>query len=287
MADTLLRSDSPAVRALRPSPNFGARKNGKSVDCLILHYTGMPAGRGMSAGERAIRWLENPVSQVSAHYVVDEDGLITQMVAEEMRAWHAGLSCWQGEADINSVSIGIEIANAGHVWDLGAIPDRDPAAPVETHPGYHGFADIQIDAVIALASDITRRHGIPAARVLAHSDIAPARKQDPGEKFPWARLAEHGLGLWVPPEPIGDDVGFGPGDRAESIRHLQQVLSGLGYVIEGHGLFDEITRQAITAFQRHWRQDRVDGRADLSTIRTAERLARKVREQAGKGKPSH
>jgi N-acetylmuramoyl-L-alanine amidase len=281
MAGLTLRPDSPLVGALRPSPNFGERKNGKTVDCLILHYTGMPAGRGMSAGERAIRWLENPVSQVSAHYVVDEDGLVTQMVAEEMRAWHAGLSAWQGETDINSVSIGIEIANAGHVWDLGAIPDRDPAAPVETHPGYHGFADVQIEAVIALAADIVIRNGIPAARVLAHSDIAPARKQDPGEKFPWARLAEHGLGLWVPPEPIGEESGLGLGDDGESIRLLQKVLSGLGYVIEAHGQFDEITRQVITAFQRHWRQDRVDGRADLSTIRTVERLANKVSEQAG------
>jgi N-acetylmuramoyl-L-alanine amidase len=279
MADLTLHPDSPLVKALRPSPNFGARKNGKTVDCLILHYTGMPAGRGRSAGERAIRWLEDPISQVSAHYVVDEDGVVTQMVAEEMRAWHAGLSCWQGETDINSVSIGIEIANAGHVWDLGAIPDRDPAAPVETHPGYHGFADIQIEAVIALSRDIVRRHGIPAARVLAHSDIAPARKQDPGEKFPWARLAAHGLGLWVQPEPLGLDAGFGLGDHGDTIRLLQKVLSGLGYVIEPHGQFDEITRQVITAFQRHWRQDRVDGRADLSTIRTAERLARKVSEQ--------
>lgn len=271
--------DSALVAALRPSPNFGPRKDGKSADCIILHYTGMPAGKGLSAGERAIRWLETPVSQVSAHYVVDEDGRITQMVAESERAWHAGAGAWGGERDMNSVSIGIEIAHPGHVWDLGAIPDRDPSTPVEIHPGYRAFADIQIDSVIRLVSDIVRRRVLKAERILAHSDIAPARKQDPGEKFPWHRLADTGLGLWIVPDPPGDDAGLGVGDRGDVVAAHQQVLFALGYDIQPHGVFDETTRQVITAFQRHWRPARVDGRADLSTIRTAERLERLARER--------
>jgi N-acetylmuramoyl-L-alanine amidase len=281
MSLRLAHPDSALADALRPSPHFGARKDGKTVDCIILHYTGMPAGRGLSAGERAIRWLENPASEVSAHYVVGEDGRVTQMVAEAHRAWHAGASVWHGERDMNSVSIGIEIAHPGHVWDLAAIPDRDPASPVETHPGYHGFPAGQIARVIDLVTDIVNRHSIAGTRVFAHSDIAPARKQDPGEKFPWDQLFARGLGLWVPPEPMGGDAGYGPGSSGEVICDLQKVLATLGFDLASSGVFDEATRQVITAFQRHWRQDRVDGRADLSTIRTAERL-----EWLAKGKPS-
>ena len=277
MQERLDRPDSPLVDALRPSPNFGARKDGKTVDCIIVHYTGMPAGKGLSSGERAIRWLENPVAQVSAHYVVDEDGRITQMVAEAQRAWHAGAGAWGGERDINSVSIGIEIAHPGHIWDLGAIPDRDSTAPVEPHPGYYEYAPGQILAVIRLISDIVRRQRLNPNHILAHSDIAPARKQDPGEKFPWNQLFEAGLGLWVEPEPVGGDPGFGPGDQGEAIRAHQKVLASLGYDIAANGLFDETTREVITAFQRHWRQARVDGRSDLSTILTAQRLERLAR----------
>jgi len=152
-----------------PSPNFGERKS--AIDMLLIHYT------GMHSGQAAVNWLCAPESGVSCHYLVDVDGAITQMVCESKRAWHAGKSCWQGVEDINSCSVGIEIQNAGPLADF-------PEFPLA-----------QIDAVIVLSKDIISRHGILAERVLGHSDVAPGRKIDPGEKFPWARLADHGVGL--------------------------------------------------------------------------------------------
>ena len=146
---------------------------------LVLHYT------GMEREERALKWLCDPESSVSCHYLVFEDGRVAQLVDEADRAWHAGKSFWAGETDINSRSIGIEIANPGHQY------------------GYSGFPDAQMDAVIALCREILGRHPIPPQRVLAHSDIAPARKEDPGELFPWDRLHAEGIGHWVLPEPIG------------------------------------------------------------------------------------
>lgn len=152
-----------------PSENFGERKS--AIDMLLMHYT------GMNSGQAAVKWLCTPESSVSCHYLVDVDGSITQMVCESKRAWHAGKSFWQGVEDINSCSIGIEIQNEGPLADF---PD---------------FADVQIDAVIALSKDIMVRHGIMPERVLGHSDVAPGRKIDPGEKFPWARLAKNGVSL--------------------------------------------------------------------------------------------
>src|SRR5690606_8241728 len=151
---------------------------------LVLHYTGM-----MSA-PRAIAWLAEPASRVSCHYVIDEAGLITQMVAESARAWHAGVGSWAGETDINSASIGIEIQNPGH--DLG----------------YPDFPEAQMKAVIDLSQDIIARNGIPSTRVLAHSDVSPGRKIDPGEKFDWAGLHAAGVGHWVAPAPV-DESDFG------------------------------------------------------------------------------
>ena len=152
----------------RPSPNHDERAAGKPVDILLLHYTGMRSAEG------ALKWLTDPASKVSSHYFVDEDGRAVALVDEDRRAWHAGKSFWAGETDINSRSIGIEIANPGHEF------------------GYRPFPEAQIEAVIALCRDILARHPIPPERVLAHSDVAPARKQDPGEFFPWARLAAAG-----------------------------------------------------------------------------------------------
>ena len=170
--------DSRLVKHVWPSPNHGPRSPRLSTDILLLHYTGTES----TAAARAC--LCDPVAQVSSHYLIDESGEISQLVPEARRAWHAGVSSWEGETDINSRSIGIEISNCGHAL------------------GYTEFPDGQIDAVIALSRDIVRRHHIRADRVLAHSDVAPARKQDPGEKFPWARLAAAGIGHWVAPEPV-------------------------------------------------------------------------------------
>lgn len=262
--------DCRLAAAVRPSPNHGERRGRwaeSGPDLLLLHYTGMPAGRGLTTAERAMRWLENPAAQVSAHYVVAEDGAITQMVPEARRAWHAGTSSWAGEDDVNSASIGIEIAHPGHWWDLAAAPDRDPAADPEIHPGYAAFAPRQIAAVIALARDVVDRHGIPAGRVLAHSDVAPGRKRDPGEKFPWDALAAAGIGIDVTGTPEGT-VGrvLSLGERSPPVAALQTMLASVGYGIAVTGCFDAATVDVVEAFQRHWRREKVDGMADPTTL---------------------
>lgn len=277
LAQSVERPDTALVDDLRPSPNHGERKGGRRADMLVLHYTGMPAGRGMSAAERAIRWLSAPQSGVSCHYVVAEDGRVTQLVAEDRRAWHAGVAHWAGESDVNSRSIGIEIAHPGHPWDLSAAPDADPCDPVPVHPGYLDFPDAQVEAVTRLAADIVARNAIPAERVLAHSDVAPARKRDPGEKFPWRRLAEAGVGLWVEPEPVGGGRFLARGDEGEPVSALQAMLAWFGYGLAITGVFDQATHDVVVAFQRHWRPALVDGVADQSTITTLHRLARACR----------
>ncbi|MCE1236808.1 MAG: N-acetylmuramoyl-L-alanine amidase [Hyphomicrobiales bacterium] len=271
-------ADAAGVAAVRPSPNHGERRGRWATsgpDLLLLHYTGMPAGRGLTMAERAIRWLIDPRSEVSAHYVVAEDGAITQLVPEARRAWHAGRSSWAGEEDVNSASIGIEIAHPGHWWDLAALPDRQGGDPAEVHPGYGDFPEAQIAAVIALARDIVRRHGVPADRVLAHSDVAPGRKRDPGERFPWRRLAAEGIGLWVEPTPIGGgETGraLQVGERSPPVAALQALLAGYGWGVAIDGVYDAATRDVVEAFQRHFRPERVDGVADPSTLSTLRRL---------------
>jgi N-acetylmuramoyl-L-alanine amidase len=191
---------------------------------------------------------------VSSHYLVFEDGAIIQLVPETRRAYHAGESCWEGTTDINSRSIGIEIGNQGH--DYGS-PE---------------FPEAQIAAVIALCGDIVTRRSIAPARVLAHSDVAPSRKRDPGEIFPWARLAAVGVGLWVEPEPIVQGNALRPGDRGNAVSKLQSSLADYGYGITPTGEYDNATNEIVTAFQRHYRPARVDGIADESTLRTLEKL---------------
>jgi len=215
---------------------------------LILHYT------GMEQADAALDWLTREESRVSCHYLIDEEGRITQMVRESERAWHAGQSSWAGETDLNSCSIGIEIHNPGHEF------------------GYPDFPDAQMHAVETLCLDILGRHAIRPERVLAHSDIAPGRKRDPGEKFDWARLAKSGIGLHVPPAPLGDDAGLGLGDEGEAVAHLQRGLARFGYGVEVTGTFGKGLEQVVEAFQRHFRPARIDGRADVSTQATLERL---------------
>jgi N-acetylmuramoyl-L-alanine amidase len=253
------KPDTALVDALQPSPNFGPRKGpGRLSDMLILHYTGVATAAG------AIDWLSRAESKVSAHYVIDEAGRITQLVAEEMRAWHAGLAWWAGETDINSASIGIEIHNPGH------------------EHGYPDFPDVQIERVIALCNDIACRHDIPAARVLAHSDVAPVRKKDPGEKFPWARLAGAGVGHWVTPEPVHPpDRGMAADAAGPLVADVQGVLRSFGYNIEPTGVSDSKTEFVVRAFQCHFRPERVDGRIDQSTITTLERLCAALPDDKG------
>lgn len=233
---------------IRVSPNFGPRRDGLVPDMIVLHYT------GMESGQAAEEWLCNPQSEVSSHYLVHEDGRIVQMVREADRAWHAGRSSWRGATDINSCSVGIEITNPGH------------------GNGYPEFPDAQIDAVIELCRGISARHHVAPERVLAHSDVAPGRKLDPGEKFPWHVLAAAGVGLYQPPSPVGGGRFMSVGDRGEPVEALQSMLGIFGYGIEITGLFDDRTRIVVEAFQRHFRRERVDGVADSSTIETLHRL---------------
>lgn len=214
-----------------PSPNHNARPGGGAVDILVIHYT------GMTSAEKAVEWLCNPAAKVSAHYLIDEDGLVTQMVAEDRRAWHAGVSSWRGEHDVNGTSIGIELANPGHDY------------------GYRPFPEAQIAVLTDLAQDIVARHRIPTRNVIGHSDIAPARKIDPGELFPWPRLAAAGLGVWP------DDADMAAPDGSGN---LEAALTTIGY-----GLADNAQKDVIGAFQRHFRPSVFDGVADDETLARA------------------
>ena len=207
----------------RPSPNFDGRPDGTLIDMLVLHYT------GMQTGEAALERLCDPAAKVSAHYVIDEDGTVISLVEEDRRAWHAGVSYWRSETDINARSIGIELVNPGHEF------------------GYRDFPAPQMAALEKLAKETLSRHPIPARNVVGHADVAPGRKTDPGELFDWAALAQAGIGLWP-----GADVS--DGDSAA----VPKMLADYGYDVT-----DEA--QAIAAFQRHFHPESLDGRADAAT----------------------
>ena len=211
-----------------PSPNKDDRPPGTPVDVLLLHYTGMPTAQA------AIDRLRDPAARVSSHYVVEEDGAVWRLVPEERRAFHAGISYWRGHRALNDRSIGIEIVNPGHEW------------------GYRPFPSAQMDAVRELCRGILARHPIPARNVVGHSDVAPDRKQDPGELFDWPGLARAGIGLWpgTPAVPVPLDA-------------VEATLTGIGYPVPD-------LRTTVAAFQRRWRPGCVNGEADAGT---RERLA--------------
>ncbi len=240
--------DSSIASDVIPSPNYGERNLGREPDMIVLHYTGMPDVEG------AIARLCTAGTEVSTHYVVLEDGRIVQCVPESKRAWHAGASSWAGEEDINSCSIGIEIVNRGHDW------------------GYPDFPLRQIAAVIALCRGIMLRRNVPPHRVLGHSDVAPARKKDPGEKFPWHSLANSGVGHWVQPAPIVHGEAILLGAINDDVRDMQMALARYGYGVPVTGKYDAATMDVVTAFQRHFRPARVDGIADHSTLTTLHAL---------------
>jgi N-acetylmuramoyl-L-alanine amidase len=212
-----------------PSPNFDDRPPGAPIDALILHYT------GMATGAEALARLADAEAKVSAHYCVDEDGTVFAMVDEAKRAWHAGLSDWAGRSRLNDVSVGIEIINTGH-----------------SH-GLKPFPEVQIAAVISLSREIMARHGISQARVLAHSDIAPTRKSDPGELFPWAELAHAGVGLWL------EAARRNSFSQRPPLITAQRLLAQWGYAVVESGALDVATASATAAFQRRFRPRRVDG----------------------------
>lgn len=221
-----------------PSPNFEPRK--RPPDMIVLHYTGMRTG-----GEALTR-LRDPEAKVSAHYLVEEDGRVFRLAPEERRAWHAGLSSWRGERDVNGASVGIEVVNPGHEF------------------GYRSFPEVQIAAVVELVADIRTRWVVEDRMIVGHSDVAPARKQDPGELFPWKRLAEAGHGLWAeaPPAP---GAPLGEGEEGAAVFALQAGFTRLGYDLPPSGRFDAETAAVVRAFQRHWRPEGVDGVADGET----------------------
>jgi N-acetylmuramoyl-L-alanine amidase len=220
----------------RTSPNHDPRAGGVAPDMLILHYT------GMTSAEAALDRLCDPAAKVSAHYLIEEDGKVWRLVAEDRRARHAGESGWAGRTDINSHSIGIELANPGHEW------------------GYRPFPEAQMAALEEVCRDILARHAIPPRFVLGHSDVAPHRKIDPGELFDWARLARAGIGLWP-------DSARSPARKPEGIAAVQTALAAYGYALPVTGVPDERTRQVLAAFQRHFRPARCDGEPDAETLR--------------------
>src|ERR1700704_4709915 len=240
--------DSSIASDVIPSANYGDRNKGRLPDMIVLHYTGMPDVEG------AIAQLCTAGTDVSAHYIVLEDGRIVQCVPEAKRAWHAGVASWAGEEDINSCSIGIEIANRRH--DGGS-----PEFPLR-----------QIAPLIALCRGIMLRRKVPSHRVLGHSDGAPSRKKDPGEKFPWHSLANSGVGHWVQTAPIVRGETLKLGTISDDVLAMQQALAKYGYGIPTSGKYDGPTMEAVTAFQRHFRPGRVDGVADHSTLTTLQSL---------------
>jgi N-acetylmuramoyl-L-alanine amidase len=217
----------------RPSPNHDERPRDARIDMLVLHYT------GMKTAEEALSRLCDPQAKVSAHYTIDRDGAIYAHVPEGRRAWHAGVSWWAGERDVNGRSIGIELVNPGHEF------------------GYEPFAKPQIAALIDLGEGILARHPIPAHRVLGHSDVAPARKQDPGELFPWPHLAEFGIGLW--PFTNGGSAGTAAIADVAFASNLHRF--GYGTAPE----IDASLESVVAAFQRHWRPSKIDGVIDDET----------------------
>lgn len=224
-----------------PSPNHDERT--LPISLLVLHYT------GMETGAAALERMCDAEAKVSAHYMVSEDGSITQLVPEERRAWHAGVSAWAGETNVNSASIGIEIVNGGHDYGL---PD---------------FPDVQIESVIALSRDIMTRHKIHPFGLVGHSDIAPDRKQDPGEKFPWQRLAVEGGGFWPTFEGVQDNrVLFENGERDRGISIVQSGLAFLGYNVEVNGVLDDAMACILSAFQRRYCPTSITGQIDVHTM---------------------
>lgn len=221
-----------------PSPNFNART--LPISMLVLHYT------GMRTGAAALERLCDKAAKVSAHYLIEEDGRVFSLIDESHRAWHAGVGHWRGVSDINSASIGIEIVNGGHDFGLPA------------------FAPAQIEALIPLCQKIIARHCILPHNIVGHSDIAPARKQDPGERFPWQRLAAKGMGLWPKPEDLEKQTP----ENARPER-LRTDLQRIGYCLNSND-----AHAVIAAFQRRFLPTSITGKPCVKTCATARSIAR-------------
>jgi N-acetylmuramoyl-L-alanine amidase len=222
----------------QPSPNQDDRPPGTVIDTLVLHYT------GMQSAQAAIDRLRSEAARVSSHYVVEEDGTIHRLVPESRRAWHAGVSFWRGREALNGHSIGIEIVNPGHEW------------------GYRAFPVLQLVAVCDLCLEILSRHPVPARNIVGHSDIAPDRKQDPGELFDWEGLARNGVGLWPDVPDLGEEDAW---RDAAALRPVRAALGAIGYRVAPEGPANAELRTVLRAFQRHWRPESLTGEADAGT----------------------
>jgi N-acetylmuramoyl-L-alanine amidase len=223
-----------------PSPNHDDRPDGTPIDMIVLHYTGTPTA------ETALARLRDPEARVSAHYLVEEDGGVWRLVDEQRRAWHAGTSHWRRINELNRRSIGIAVVNPGHDW------------------GYRPFPALQTAVVCDLCLEILSRQRVPARNIVAHSDIAPDRRQDPGELFDWEGLAQNGVGLWPPGVP---DLGTGGVVRdAAGLRDVRAALATIGYRVAAEGALDPALAAVLRAFHRHWRPEAVTGQADAGTL---------------------
>lgn len=217
-----------------PSPNFSSRPDNAKIDTIVLHYTGMKSTKA------ALDRMCNPDFEVSAHYCIAEDGRIYQLVEDDSKAWHAGKSFWRGRENINNYSIGIEIANPGHEW------------------GYKPFEEEQIDSVIELCKELIENYDIKPGNIVAHSDIAPERKEDPGELFPWQLLAEEGVGIWH--DITAADYNYDkPYDFAKekNFSDVHKKLSEIGYKCGSAKEWDEKNEKAVTAFYRRFIPERI------------------------------
>jgi len=236
------------------SPNWNERPPGCDIDLVVLHYT------GMQTGDEALARLCDPEAEVSAHYMIEEDGTVFQLVPEEKRAWHAGVSSWCGRDNINHYSIGIELVNPGHEF------------------GYRAFPDRQIDSLLEVLAGIKSRHFIPCNGYIGHSDIAPDRKTDPGELFPWHILSKEGFGVCADTEGHSQTVLLRDGESGAEFEKLNMDLAMLGYSIPSEEAVGPATHALISAFQSHWRQSRVTGYYDVGTAAVLSDLVEKMQE---------
>lgn len=237
-----------------PSPNCDARSLERPVDILMMHYT------GMQNAEDALSRMCDASSQVSAHYMIDEDGTVYQLVKEHMRAWHAGISCWKGWASLNHTSLGIELVNPGHEW------------------GYRAFTEAQMRSLVILSKDILSRYDIPPENVVGHSDVAPTRKEDPGELFDWPRLAREGIGLWPEIGKIrqADTILISPYEEGTHVAFMQQRLATYGYHIRVDGYYGPKTESVVKAFKRHFVPSKVNTQWDKAADATLDALLKLI-----------
>lgn len=234
------------------SPNWNERPDGVAIDTVILHYT------GMKSGAAALARLCDEQAEVSAHYLIEEDGRVFQLVAEDKRAWHAGVSCWQGRNNLNHSSIGIELVNPGLEF------------------GYRRFPKAQIDSLINLLHGIKTRHKIPASRYLGHSDVAPLRKDDPGELFPWQQLAKHGFGLFSGKSASNQKIILDFGAKGDTVIKLNKQLGIVGYHGQDYDSIGGGTERVLRAFQAHWRPEAVTGKYDEGTAVVLDDIAKNI-----------